>query len=52
VPQTRQWLDGVLKDQGPNQLLGLGIGGPRESEAPGIYQQAVEFLRAVLRGGQ
>ena len=29
----------------------LNVAGPRESEAPGIYQRAVEFLRGTLRGG-
>ncbi|HEX4408177.1 MAG TPA: putative molybdenum carrier protein [Xanthobacteraceae bacterium] len=29
--------------------LKLAIGGPRESEAPGIYTRAAEFLRALLR---
>jgi hypothetical protein len=52
VVQTRQWLEGLLRDRDPNRLLALGVGGPRESEAPGIYHRAVEFLRAVLRGGQ
>jgi len=28
----------------------LGIGGPRESEAPGIYRRARDFLDAVLDG--
>jgi len=28
--------------------LALGIGGPRESEAPGIYAKARAFLRALL----
>jgi hypothetical protein len=28
--------------------LALGIGGPRESEAPGIYAAATTFLRALL----
>jgi hypothetical protein len=28
--------------------LKLAIGGPRESEAPGIYGRATEFLRALL----
>ena len=26
----------------------LAIGGPRESEAPGIYQRAVRFVAALL----
>jgi hypothetical protein len=29
--------------------LRLAIGGPRESEAPGIYQRAAAFIRALLR---
>jgi Circularly permutated YpsA SLOG family len=29
----------------------LGIGGPRESEAPGIYEKARALLAAVLGGG-
>jgi acetyl esterase len=29
----------------------LGIGGPRESEAPGIYAKARAFLRALLQDG-
>ena len=48
LPQTRQWLEGLLKGRNPNQFLALGIGGPREREAPGIYQRALEFLRTVL----
>jgi Circularly permutated YpsA SLOG family len=28
--------------------IALGIGGPRESEAPGIYAKAKTFLRALL----
>jgi hypothetical protein len=28
--------------------LALAIGGPRESEAPGIYANATTFLRALL----
>jgi len=50
VPKSRHWLHGLLRDQAPKQLLALGIGGPRESEAPGIYHRTVEFLRTVLRG--
>jgi hypothetical protein len=52
VPRTRQWLDDLLRDRASNQLLALGIGGPRESEAPGIYHRTMDFLRAVLSGGQ
>jgi acetyl esterase len=32
--------------------LVLGIGGPRESEAPGIYAKARAFLRALLQDGR
>jgi len=31
--------------------LQLAIGGPRESEAPGIYARAVTFIRALLDEG-
>jgi Circularly permutated YpsA SLOG family len=31
--------------------LKLAIGGPRESEAPGIYERASKFLRALLDQG-
>ena len=31
-------------------LLAVNIGGPRESEAPGIYAKALDFLRGVLSG--
>jgi hypothetical protein len=51
APRAKQWLEGLCKTRDPKRPLALGIGGPRESEAPGIYQQAAEFLRAVLRGG-
>ena len=37
VAKTREWLDRVQPDT-------LGIGGPRESEAPGIYGKAKVFL--------
>ncbi len=50
-PRTRKWLEGLMTGHGPERSFALGIGGPRESEAPGIYQRTVEFLRAALRGG-
>jgi hypothetical protein len=50
LARTRKWLDALMTDRAPDRPLALGIGGPRESEAPGIYQQAVEFLREALRG--
>ena len=28
--------------------MALGVGGPRESEAPGIYAQAKQLLRAII----
>jgi len=30
------------------EVLALGVGGPRESEAPGIYAAALNFLQAVF----
>src|SRR6478672_642691 len=42
--QVRTWLDALLKAHGGNAPLRLAVGGPRESEARGIYQKA----RAVL----
>jgi hypothetical protein len=35
----------------PGAGLTLAIGGPRESEAPGIYQRATSFLRAMIERG-
>jgi hypothetical protein len=51
VAQTKAWLEGFVTDHNAERPFFLGIGGPRESEAPGIYQTAVEFLRRTLRGG-
>jgi hypothetical protein len=51
VERTKAWLEGLVTDHDAGRPLSLGIGGPRESEAPGIYQTAVEFLRGALRGG-
>jgi hypothetical protein len=31
-----------------HQIRVLNVAGPRESESPGIYEQAAGFLRAVL----
>jgi hypothetical protein len=42
------WLRFQQRRVGPN--LGLAIGGPRESEAPGIYARATSFLTALLDG--
>jgi putative molybdenum carrier protein len=49
--RTGKWLEGLRAATGLERSFALGIGGPRESEAPGIYQRTVEFLRAALRGG-
>ena len=40
------WLRALIGVHGPD--LALGIGGPRESEAPGIYARAKRLLEAVL----
>ena len=47
--RATRWLDDILSAHG-NEPLRLGIGGPRESEAPGIYGRAVAVLQVVLRG--
>jgi hypothetical protein len=41
VAKAREWLDRVNPDT-------LGIGGPRESEAPGIYEKTKLFLRRLF----
>jgi Circularly permutated YpsA SLOG family len=46
VQRTAAWLAEQLSASG--EQLALGIGGPRESEAPGIYSKAAIFLHAVL----
>ena len=42
-----EWLQAQRKRFGPHMTL--GIGGPRESEAPGIYSKAKAFIAAVLK---
>jgi hypothetical protein len=49
VAETTRWLDGLMTSGGKETPFRLGIGGPRESETPGIYHRAVEFLRTALR---
>ena len=44
------WLDQQVATFG--EELALGIGGPRESEAPGIYERAKAFLAGVLKHPQ
>ncbi|MGC1779803.1 MAG: putative molybdenum carrier protein [Xanthobacteraceae bacterium] len=46
VKHAALWLR-VQKARHGNGLT-LAIGGPRESEAPGIYARAVKFIRALL----
>ena len=46
VQRTAAWLAEQLSACG--EQLALGIGGPRESEAPGIYSKTVIFLHVVL----
>ncbi len=48
LPDAASWLSRQLAAFGPD--LSLAIGGPRESEAPGIYQRAAAFLRGLLAG--
>jgi hypothetical protein len=45
-----RWLDDLLALRTPDAPLKLGIGGPRESEARGIYAKAKAFLHDLLRG--
>jgi hypothetical protein len=40
------WLRFQQRRVGPD--LALAIGGPRESEAPGIYERAAAFIRTLL----
>ena len=44
--RAARWLGAQREALGPG--LSLAIGGPRESEAPGIYRRAAAFLRALL----
>jgi hypothetical protein len=47
--QAAEWLRTQRQRFGEN--LTLSIGGPRESEAPGIYAKARALLTAMLDGG-
>jgi Circularly permutated YpsA SLOG family len=47
VTDASQWLEAQRSQFGAG--LRLGIGGPRESEAPGIYDRAYAFLSALFR---
>jgi hypothetical protein len=44
---AKTWLRAQRKRFGPHMVL--SIGGPRESEAPGIYQRAKYFLAELLK---
>jgi hypothetical protein len=46
VAQVAQWLQAQRKRFGAHMTL--GVGGPRESEAPGIYASARELMAGVL----
>jgi len=46
VAQVAQWLRVQRKRFGVH--MALGVGGPRESEAPGIYASARELMAGVL----
>jgi hypothetical protein len=46
VERTADWIVAQGRERGP--AFSVAIGGPRESEAPGIYDRAVVFIRAVL----
>ena len=47
--RAARWLDELLAAWTPDSALKLGIGGPRESEAPGIYAKASAFIAALLQ---
>jgi len=48
VAKTRAWLMTLLASHGDASPLRLAIGGPRESEAKGIYSNSRLFLGEVL----
>ena len=48
VSKTRAWLMTLLASHGVASPLRLAIGGPRESEAKGIYRKSRQFLAKVL----
>jgi hypothetical protein len=51
APEARRgaaaWLDGVIAALGADPFV-LSVGGPRESESPGIYAASFDFLFALL----
>ncbi|HWX41582.1 MAG TPA: putative molybdenum carrier protein [Blastocatellia bacterium] len=44
---AREWLERTASGLGVDELI-LNIAGPRESEAPGIYEEAGRFLEDLL----
>ena len=46
IERTIDWLRACRRDLGAG--LSLAIGGPRESEASGVYGRALVFIRALL----
>ena len=52
LDRAARWLDSVSAAHVHDAPLRLGIGGPRESEARGIYGRARTFLGAILNRGQ
>ncbi len=46
--RARAWLDKLLAPYGDVTPVHLAIGGPRESEAPGIYRKARVFIGGLL----
>jgi len=46
--QARAWLTGLLAAHIDETPFRLAIGGPRESEAPGIYEQARALVGGLL----
>ena len=47
--QVRAWLAALLEAQAGDAPLRLAVGGPRESEAKGIYGKARMVLGEVLK---
>ncbi|HZT49941.1 MAG TPA: hypothetical protein VFA64_18350, partial [Hyphomicrobiaceae bacterium] len=47
VERAARWLEAQRARFGPHMTL--GIGGPRESEAPGIYGPAKALIDTLLR---
>lgn len=48
VERVTAWLGKLLATHGPDTPFRLAIGGPRESEAPGIYLKAKRVLREIV----